>query len=108
MTGPPARIRIGTRGSALALWQAEHVASALRALPDGPVVELVLIRTEGDRIQDLPLSKVQGKAFFTKEIEAALLSGEVDVAVHSLKDLATELPEGLALGAVPRYRRFRN
>jgi len=93
-------LRIGTRESALARWQAEHVASALRSLPGAPEPELVLIRTEGDRIQDVPLSQVQGKAFFTKEIEDALLMGEVDVAVHSLKDLATQMPGGLALGAV--------
>ncbi|MBT8395973.1 MAG: hydroxymethylbilane synthase [Gemmatimonadetes bacterium] len=100
MTGPRERIRIGTRGSALARWQAEHVASALRALPAGPDADLVLIQTEGDKIQDVPLSGVQGKAFFTKEIEEALLGGDVDVAVHSLKDLATVLPEGLELGAI--------
>ena len=94
------RIRIGTRGSALALWQAEHVAAALRAVPEAPEPELVLIKTEGDRIQDVPLSQVQGKAFFTKEIEEALLGDAVDLAVHSLKDLATEMPPGLALGAV--------
>ena len=93
-------IRIGTRGSALARWQAEHVAAALRALPDAPQPELVLIKTEGDRIQDVPLSQVDGKAFFTKEIEEALLTDRVDVAVHSLKDLATEMPPGLTLGAV--------
>jgi hydroxymethylbilane synthase len=93
-------LRIGTRESDLAQWQASHVASALRALPGAPEPELVLIRTEGDRIQDVPLSQVQGKAFFTKEIEAALLAGEVDIAVHSLKDLATQMPGGLALGAV--------
>jgi hydroxymethylbilane synthase len=93
-------IRIGTRESALAQWQAEHVASLLRALPGTPNPELVLIRTEGDKIQNLPLSKVQGKAFFTKEIEEALLRDEVDIAVHSLKDLATEMHPDLALGAV--------
>jgi hydroxymethylbilane synthase len=76
------------------------VASALRALPDPPDTELVLIRTEGDRIQDVPLSSVQGKAFFTKEIEEALLRSKVDVAVHSLKDLATALPPRLTIGAV--------
>jgi hydroxymethylbilane synthase len=96
----PGRIRIGTRASALARWQADHVAAALRALPGAPEPELVLIKTEGDRIQDLPLSQVQGKAFFTKEIEEALLRDTVDLAVHSLKDLATEMPRGLALGAV--------
>ncbi len=94
------RIRIGTRGSALARWQAEHVASALKAIPGAPDPELVLIKTEGDRIQDVPLSKLQGKSFFTKEIEEALLRRRVDVAVHILKDLATEIPAGLTLGAV--------
>lgn len=93
-------LRIGTRASALARWQAEHVASALSRLPGCPEPELVLIRTEGDRIQDVPLSQVDGKAFFTKEIEEALLQDRVDLAVHSLKDLATEMPPGLALGAV--------
>jgi hydroxymethylbilane synthase len=100
MSTPFNPIRIGTRGSALARWQAEHVAAALRAIPGVPDPELVLIKTEGDRIQDVPLSKVQGKAFFTKEIEEALLLDRVDVAVHSLKDLATEMPPGLTLGAV--------
>ena len=93
-------LRIGTRASALARWQAEHVAALLRAIPDAPEPELVLIKTEGDRIQDVPLSQVQGSAFFTKEIEEALLQNRVDVAVHSLKDLATEMPPGLELGAV--------
>ncbi len=100
MTPSPRPIRIGTRGSALARWQAEHVADALRTLPGAPPTELVLIRTEGDRIQDVPLSQLPGKAFFTKEIEEALLDGRVDVAVHSLKDLATAIPAGLTLGAV--------
>lgn len=94
------RLRIGTRASALARWQAEHVAAALKALPGAPEPELVLIKTEGDRIQDVPLSRVEGKAFFTKEIEEALLNDTVDLAVHSLKDLATEIPSGLVLGAV--------
>ncbi len=94
------RLRIGTRASALARWQAEHVAAALRAIPGAPEPELVLIKTEGDLIQDVPLSQVEGQAFFTKEIEEALLNETVDLAVHSLKDLATEMPPGLALGAV--------
>ncbi len=93
-------LRIGTRGSDLARWQANHVASALRAVPGVPSVEQVVIKTEGDRIRDVPLSQVQGKAFFTKEIEEALLDRRVDIAVHSLKDLATEMPRGLTLGAV--------
>jgi len=93
-------LRIGTRGSELALWQARHVAARLRAMAGAPPVELVVIRTEGDKITDVPLSRVAGKAFFTKEIEDALLDRRVDLAVHSLKDLATEMPAGLALGAV--------
>jgi hypothetical protein len=91
-------IRIGTRASALALWQAEHVAEALRRVQGAPEPELVLIKTEGDRIQDIPLSQVQGKAFFTKEIEEALLTETIDLAVHSLKDLATEMPSVCAGG----------
>jgi len=76
------------------------VAARLRSLPGCPEPELVIIKTEGDRIQDVPLSQVDGKAFFTKEIEEALLESLVDLAVHSLKDLATENPPGLVLGAV--------
>jgi hydroxymethylbilane synthase len=93
-------LRIGTRGSALALWQARHVAAAIAALPGAPATEIVEIHTQGDRVLDVPLSQVEGKAFFTKEIEDALLDGRVDLAVHSLKDLPTELPPGLVLGAV--------
>lgn len=93
-------LRIGTRASALARWQAEHVSALLKNTPGAPEPEMVLIRTQGDRIQDVPLSQVQGKAFFTKEIEEALLNRTVDLAVHSLKDLATEMPPGLELGAV--------
>ena len=100
MNSPSRRIRIGTRGSALARWQAEYVAATLKAIPGTPDPELILIKTEGDRIQDVPLSQLQGKAFFTKEIEEALLQNQVDLAVHSLKDLATEMPSGLILGAV--------
>ena len=93
-------LRIGTRGSDLALWQARHVARRLAELPGAPAAEIVEIKTEGDRVLDQPLSQIEGKAFFTKEIEEALASGAVDLAVHSLKDLPTELPPGLALGAV--------
>jgi len=96
----PRALRIGTRGSALALWQSRHVAARIAALPGAPAVELVIIKTEGDKITDVPLSRVAGRAFFTKEIEEALVAREIDLAVHSLKDLATELPAGLALGAV--------
>ncbi len=96
-------LRIGTRGSELALWQARHVAGLLARL-DGAsgelTIEIVEIRTAGDQVLDRPLSEVPGKAFFTKEIEEALTQGRVDLAVHSLKDLPTELPDGLALAAV--------
>ncbi|MCH7666252.1 MAG: hydroxymethylbilane synthase [Acidobacteria bacterium] len=100
MSGKHSGLRIGTRGSVLALWQANDVAEKIRRLPGAPPVEFVRIRTEGDRITDKPLSEVLGKAFFTKEIEQALLDGSVDLAVHSLKDLATQMPPGLSLGAV--------
>ena len=93
-------LRIGTRASQLALWQAEHVAGLIGSLEGAPSVELVTIKTTGDLIADAPLSKVAGKGFFTKEIERALLGEEVDVAVHSLKDLETRLPQGLTLPAV--------
>ena len=95
-----ALLRIGTRASALALWQAEHVAAAIRSKPGAPPVELVHISTEGDQRTDVPLWTVNSKAFFTKEIDRALLAREIDVAVHSLKDLATTLEPGLELAAV--------
>jgi hydroxymethylbilane synthase len=94
------KLRIGTRGSELALWQAHHVAGLLARLPGAPAIEILEIRTEGDHVLDRPLSQVPGKAFFTKEIEEALAAGHVDLAVHSLKDLPTELPPGLAVAAV--------
>ena len=93
-------LRIGTRGSDLALWQARHVAERLRREP-GLEVEIVVLKTRGDVIQDIPLQQVEGKAFFTAEIELALLTGQVDVAVHSHKDLASATPEGLTIAAVP-------
>jgi hydroxymethylbilane synthase len=93
-------LRIGTRASQLALWQANRVADLLRAQPGAPAVELVHIRTEGDARTDVPLWQVGGRAFFTREIDRAQLAGEVDLAVHSLKDLTTVLETGLALGAV--------
>ena len=89
------RVRIGTRGSALALWQARHVQERLTAL--GHDVELRVIVTTGDKVLDRRLESVGGKGAFLKEIEEALLAGEVDLAVHSLKDVPTVLPEGLAL-----------
>ena len=92
-------LRIGTRASRLALWQARHVEERLRAQPGAPPIELVHIKTEGDARTDVPLWQVQGKAFFTKEIDRALLEGTVDIAVHSLKDLSTSIESGLELAA---------
>jgi len=94
------KLTIGTRGSALALWQARHVASIIEKSAPSIKVELMTIKTQGDKILDAPLSKIGGKGLFTKEIEDALLDGRVDLAVHSLKDLPTELPEGLVLAAI--------
>jgi hydroxymethylbilane synthase len=93
-------LRIGTRASALALWQANRVADLIRAQPGAPDVELVQIKTEGDVRTDVPLWSVGGRAFFTREIDRAQLAGEVDIAVHSLKDLSTLVTDGLELAAV--------
>src|SRR3978361_1249837 len=90
---------ISSRGSQLALWQANWVAGQLAALGHECLVEI--IKTTGDKITDVPLSQVGAKGLFTKEIEEALLDGRAHLAVHSLKDLPTELPEGLVLAAVP-------
>ncbi|HEU4394965.1 MAG TPA: hydroxymethylbilane synthase [Planctomycetota bacterium] len=95
------RLRIGTRGSKLALWQASWVARALASLPGGPGAEVVILRTAGDEATDRPVAAIGGTGVFVKEIEEALLRGEVDVAVHSLKDLETRGPDGLVLGATP-------
>jgi hydroxymethylbilane synthase len=92
-------VKIGTRGSQLARWQAEWVRA--RLAENGVDAELIVIKTRGDAEVDRPLHELEGKGFFTKEIEDALLDGRIDVAVHSLKDLPTSLPPGLALGAVP-------
>jgi hydroxymethylbilane synthase len=96
----PEAVRIGTRGSDLALWQARWVQRMLERLHPGLAVALEIIRTTGDRILDAPLSAIGDRALFTKEIEEALLDRRIDLAVHSLKDLPTGLPDGLALGAV--------
>ncbi len=115
MTSP---LRIGTRGSPLALWQANHVADRLRPLTAPRPVELVVIETSGDAVRDLPLAQIGGDGLFTKEIQRALLMDVIDVAVHSLKDLPTVAIDGLTLAAVPprgpsgdvfvsrRHRRF--
>ncbi|MEE9218823.1 MAG: hydroxymethylbilane synthase, partial [Acidobacteriota bacterium] len=94
-------LRLGTRGSALARAQSALIAEALEEFHPGLKIEQVVIRTRGDRILNQPLETLGGKAVFVREIEQALLAGEVDFAVHSLKDLPAELPEGLELAAVP-------
>jgi hydroxymethylbilane synthase len=94
------KLRIGSRGSQLALWQANHIAALLRAR--GHEVEIRIIHTTGDKITDVPLAKVGTKGMFTKEIEEALAANEIDLAVHSLKDLPTELPAGFELAAIPK------
>jgi len=92
--------RVGTRGSKLALAQTEWVINALKEKLPNLKVEKVIIKTKGDVIVDRPLREVTGKGFFVKEIEAALLRGEIDFAVHSLKDMPTELPDGLTIAAL--------
>ncbi len=93
-------IRIATRKSPLALWQAEHVAARLRVAHPGLEVSLVKMVTTGDRILDAPLAKVGGKGLFVKELEQGMLAGRADIAVHSMKDVPVELPEGLHIGAI--------
>jgi hydroxymethylbilane synthase len=93
------KIRLGTRGSQLALWQANKVATMIGARYPGTEVELIKIKTTGDKILDSPLAKIGDKGLFVKEIETALLNGEIDIAVHSAKDMPTEIPEGLVLAA---------
>lgn len=95
-----ANIKIGTRGSPLALWQAEWVKSQLIAKHSGLTVELEIIQTQGDKILDVALAKVGGKGLFVKEIENALLDNSVDIAVHSMKDVPTALPDGLFIAAI--------
>lgn len=95
-------IRIATRQSPLALWQAEHVAASLKAVCPGLEVELVRMVTRGDKILDAPLAKVGGKGLFVKELEQGMLEGAADMAVHSIKDVPAELPEGLHLAGILR------
>ncbi len=94
-------IKIGTRGSKLALWQANWVKSALQSNNPTLRVELVTIKTKGDKILDVPLAKIGGKGLFIKEIEEALLDGRIDLAVHSMKDMPAEIPKKLCIGAIP-------
>ena len=94
-------IKIGTRGSKLALWQANWVKSVLEQnFPPTPI-ELIVIKTQGDKILDVSLAKVGGKGLFVKEIEQALLTRRIDIAVHSMKDMPADIPEGLCIGAIP-------
>ena len=93
-------LRIATRSSALALWQAEFIKSELERLNDNVAVELVKIKTQGDKILDVPLAKIGGKGLFVKELEEAMLDGRADLAVHSMKDVPMEFPEGLGLVAI--------
>jgi hydroxymethylbilane synthase len=99
-------IVIGSRGSALALWQARHIQARLAEL--GAEARIEIIKTTGDKIQDVPLAKVGGKGLFTKEIEEALLAGTIDVAVHSMKDVPTEIPAGLTIAAIPEREEARD
>lgn len=93
-------IRIATRTSPLALWQAEHVAARLQALHSGLQVELVGMTTRGDKILDSPLSRIGGKGLFVKELEVGMLEGSADIAVHSMKDVPMEFPDGLHLAVI--------
>lgn len=96
------KIVIGTRSSKLALWQAEYIADCLRKQYEGLEVELEHIMTRGDKILDVPLAKIGGKGLFTKELEVAMIENRIDLAVHSLKDMPTVLPEGLALTTITK------
>lgn len=105
---PVERIVIGTRGSDLALWQSRFVQSRLAELFPSTTVELAVIKTLGDKILDSPLSKIGDKGLFTKELEKELLDGSIDLAVHSLKDIPTVIPDGLMLGAVTEREDVRD
>lgn len=103
----PSVVRIATRKSPLALWQAEYVAAEIRRHHPHISVELVTFSTQGDKILDVPLAKIGGKGLFVKELEAALLDGRADIAVHSMKDVPMEFPEGLGLAVIcPRENPF--
>jgi hydroxymethylbilane synthase len=94
------QLRIATRKSPLALWQAEHVRARLQQLHPGLQVELLTMSTQGDRVLDSPLAKIGGKGLFVKELEQGMLAGQADIAVHSMKDVPAELPHGLEIGAI--------
>jgi hydroxymethylbilane synthase len=100
VTHPSAPIRIATRQSRLALWQAQHVATRLREAHPGLPVELVPMTTQGDRILDRSLAQVGGKGLFIKELEIAITEGRADIAVHSMKDVPSDMPPGMTLAAM--------
>ncbi len=102
------KVVIGTRGSQLALWQANWVKATIAEKHPGLTVEIAIIKTRGDRILDVPLAKVGGKGLFVKEIEEALLDGRIDIAVHSMKDMPADIPPGLCIGAVPKREEPRD
>ncbi|MGE5508687.1 MAG: hydroxymethylbilane synthase, partial [Chitinophagales bacterium] len=102
MTNEATRVKVGTRESQLALWQTEWVVGELKRSNPGHEFALVRIRTKGDKILDSPLAKIGDRGLFVKEIEEALLSREVDLAVHSMKDVPTEVQAGLSISAVSR------
>jgi hydroxymethylbilane synthase len=101
-------IRVGTRGSALALWQAEWVKAELEKKYPGMTVSLTKIKTTGDKILDVPLAQVGGKGLFVKEIEEAMLAQEIDIAVHSMKDVPTMFPDGLHLACITKREDARD
>ena len=94
-------IRVGTRGSALALTQTRGIAAAIAERHSGLQLEIITIKTMGDKMQDVSLAKIGGKGVFVKEIEEALLRNEIDLAVHSMKDVPSEIPEALEIAVVP-------
>ncbi len=102
------KLTIATRGSMLALWQANHIKDEIEREHPGIAVELLKIKTTGDKILDVPLAKVGGKGLFVKEIEEAMLEGRADLAVHSLKDVPTEFPEGLGLTVITERQDARD
>jgi hydroxymethylbilane synthase len=102
------RLRVATRGSALARWQADHVAVLAQKAEPGLEVETVVVETSGDRRRDVPIWELGGKGIFVKEVQAAVLEGRADVAVHSAKDLPSLTPDGLVIGAVPERADVRD
>ena len=102
------KIIIGTRGSVLALWQANFVKKALEEQYSNLEVELKIVKTKGDKILDVPLAKIGGKGLFTKELEELMLKGEIDIAVHSLKDVPVEFVENLGLAAITKREDVRD